>query len=48
MCTGRRLGHEGRAAEPMTCPPDAYDSGVGLMILGVGHEHVASWTISAV
>ncbi len=37
----------GLAVEPMTCPPDAYNSGTDLVRLEPGDEHVASWTISA-
>ncbi|MGW0804531.1 aldose 1-epimerase family protein [Nonomuraea sp. NPDC002799] len=47
VCTSRQLGYEGLAVEPMTCPPDAFNSGVDLVVLGPGEEHEASWTISA-
>jgi aldose 1-epimerase len=47
VCTSGQLGYEGIAVEPMTCPPDAFNSGDDLVVLGPGDEHVASWTISA-
>ncbi|NUP83091.1 MAG: aldose 1-epimerase family protein [Nonomuraea sp.] len=47
VCTSAQLGFEGVAVEPMTCPPDAFNSGTDLVVLRPGDEHVASWTISA-
>lgn len=41
------LDRTGLAVEPMTCPPDAFNSGVDLVVLEPGTSHVASWTISA-
>ncbi|KJQ55143.1 Aldose 1-epimerase [Microbacterium sp. SA39] len=38
----------GLAVEPMTCPPDAFNSGVDLVTLEPGASHVASWRIRAV
>jgi aldose 1-epimerase len=38
----------GLAVEPMTCPPDAFNSGTDLIVLEPGASHTASWTISAV
>lgn len=38
----------GLAVEPMTCAPDAFNSGDGLVVLAPGGEHAASWTIRAV
>lgn len=40
----------GLAVEPMTCAPDAFNSGVerGLVVLAPGAAHTASWTVSAV
>ena len=38
----------GLAVEPMTCPPDAFNSGVDLVTLEAGDEYAASWRISAV
>lgn len=35
----------GLAVEPMTCPPDAYNSEVDLLRLEPGDVHEASWTI---
>nr|BFF13037.1 hypothetical protein GCM10025699_43400 [Microbacterium flavescens] len=38
----------GLAVEPMTCPPDAFTSGIDLVRLAPGESHEASWTISAI
>lgn len=38
----------GLAVEPMTCPPDAFNSGTDLVVLEPTAEHVAEWTILAV
>ncbi|MGF3056204.1 aldose 1-epimerase family protein [Microbacterium sp. YY-01] len=35
----------GLAVEPMTCPPDAFNSGTDLIIIEPGEEHAASWRI---
>lgn len=35
----------GLAVEPMTCPPDAFTSGVDLVVLDPGAVHTASWRI---
>ncbi|WP_246266631.1 aldose 1-epimerase family protein [Nonomuraea typhae] len=48
VCTGAQFGYEGVAVEPMTCPPDAFNSGAGLVVLQPGERHEASWTIGAV
>ncbi|GLW06641.1 galactose mutarotase [Microtetraspora sp. NBRC 13810] len=48
VCTGDGLGHAGIAVEPMTCPPDAFNSGTDLVVLYPGDKHEASWTISVV
>lgn len=47
VCTGTGLGHRGLAVEPMTCPPDAFNSGADLIVLQPGDEHEAAWTIAA-
>ncbi len=36
----------GLAVEPMTCPPDAFRSGIDVVRLQPGATHSASWTIS--
>jgi aldose 1-epimerase len=36
----------GMAVEPMTCAPNAFQSGDGLIILEPGASHVANWGIS--
>ncbi|MGN6743124.1 MAG: aldose 1-epimerase family protein [Amnibacterium sp.] len=38
----------GLAAEPMTCPPDAFHSGTDLVVLQPGDAHEAAWRIDAV
>ncbi len=38
----------GLAVEPMSCPPDAFNSGTDLVILAPGEHHEAEWVISAV
>lgn len=38
----------GLAVEPMSCPPNAFNSGVDLIRLDPGESHEASWSISAV
>ncbi|UKA49504.1 aldose 1-epimerase family protein [Arthrobacter sp. FW305-123] len=38
-------GRLGLAVEPMTCPPDAFNSGTDLIRLEPGAEHTASWSI---
>jgi aldose 1-epimerase len=35
----------GLAVEPMTCPPDAFNSGQDLVRLEAGATHTASWSI---
>lgn len=37
----------GLAVEPMTCAPDAFNSGAGLVVIEPSGEHTASWTIRA-
>lgn len=39
------VGRRGLAVEPMTCPPDAFNSGTDLIALEPGASHAASWTI---
>ncbi|PSL04685.1 aldose 1-epimerase [Haloactinopolyspora alba] len=49
--TGDRPGEAahraGMAVEPMTCPPDAFNSGTDVVALAPGASHQATWTISA-
>ena len=42
------LDRLGLAVEPMTCPPDAYNSGTDLIVLEPGAAATASWTIRAI
>jgi aldose 1-epimerase len=37
----------GLAVEPMTCPPDAFNTGTDLIVLEPDEQHTASWTIFA-
>ncbi|MFI6795781.1 aldose 1-epimerase family protein [Streptosporangium canum] len=48
VCTGTGLGHSGLAVEPMTCPPDAFNSGTDLIVLQPGDKIETSWTISPI
>lgn len=41
------LSRIGMAVEPMSCPPDAFNSGQDLIILPLHGRHEASWTITA-
>lgn len=38
----------GLALEPMSCPPDSFNSGTDLVVLEPGEEHTAEWTLRAV
>jgi aldose 1-epimerase len=42
------LHRSGLAVEPMTCPPDAFNSGQDLVRLAPGETHSASWTLAAI
>ena len=42
------LDRLGLAVEPMTCPPDAFTSGVDLVRLAPGESHTAAWTLAAI
>lgn len=42
---GSRIG---LAVEPMTCPPDAFNSGIDLITLAPGSSSSASWTFTAI
>ena len=37
----------GVAVEPMTCPPDAFNTGEGLVRLEPGQSHTATWGITS-
>ena len=41
------LNRAGLAVEPMTCPPDAFNSGTDVVVLDGDRRHTASWTIAA-
>ena len=41
------LNRLGLAVEPMTCPPDAFNSGTDLTVLEPGASAAASWTVRA-
>jgi aldose 1-epimerase len=42
-----RLRRRGVAVEPMTCPPDAFNTGVDLIVLDPGEEFTGVWRIRA-
>jgi len=42
------LNRVGLAVEPMTCPPDAFNSGDDLLLIEPGESASASWTIAAI
>lgn len=42
------LNRTGLAVEPMTCPPDAFNTGQDVIRLAPGASHAASWIIGAV
>lgn len=42
--SGHRIG---LAVEPMTCPPDAFNSGTDLVVLEPARTHQTTWTIAA-
>ncbi|WP_366518101.1 hypothetical protein [uncultured Georgenia sp.] len=46
--TGELVGRRGVAVEPMTCPPDAFNSGVDLVELAPGEQHTLTFRIDAV
>ncbi|WP_326821951.1 aldose 1-epimerase family protein [Streptosporangium sp. NBC_01756] len=48
VCTGTVLDFRGLAVEPMTCPPDAFNSGTDLIVLQPGDKVETSWTISPI
>lgn len=41
------ISRRGLAVEPMTCPPDAFNSGTDLIHLEPNQQHAAAWFISA-
>jgi aldose 1-epimerase len=43
----KRLHRRGVAVEPMTCPPDAFNSGADLLVLEPGEEFTGVWQIRA-
>ncbi|HHD7476590.1 TPA: aldose-1-epimerase [Klebsiella oxytoca] len=45
--SGEKLERLGLAAEPMTCPPDAFNSGIGLISLAPGEMHRLHFLIGA-
>jgi aldose 1-epimerase len=42
------VNRAGLAVEPMTCPPDAFNSGTDVIVLEPGESTSASWTIAAI
>jgi aldose 1-epimerase len=52
VCTGDdperpALHRAGVAVEPMTCPPDAFNTGIDLIVLEPGASTTATWILSA-
>ncbi len=45
--SGELLGRKGVAVEPMTCPPNAFNSGIDVIVLGPGEETTFTASISA-
>lgn len=45
--SGELVGRRGVAVEPMTCPPDAFNSGTDLVELAPGEEHTLELRIDA-
>ncbi|ENF6041228.1 aldose-1-epimerase [Citrobacter amalonaticus] len=45
--TGEKLARRGLAVEPMTCPPDAFNSGTGLIYLAPGETHQMHFLIGS-
>jgi aldose 1-epimerase len=47
LYSGELRGRKGLAVEPMTCPPDAFNSGQDLVVLEPGQSHTLAFTIHA-
>lgn len=45
--TGDSLDRIGVAVEPMTCPPNAFNSGTDVIVLAPGESHTLTFTIAA-
>lgn len=45
--TGEKLARRGLAVEPMTCPPDAFNSGISLIHLAPGETHQMHFLIGS-
>ncbi|MFE6158763.1 aldose 1-epimerase family protein [Streptomyces sp. NPDC056486] len=45
LYTADHFGRTGLAVEPMTCPPDAFNSGHDLIVLAPGEQRSAAWGI---
>ena len=45
---GDNSGRSCLAVEPMSCPPDAFNSGTNLVMLSPGEEHLMNWRIEAI
>ncbi|WP_103063815.1 aldose-1-epimerase [Actinomyces qiguomingii] len=43
--SGEHLGRRGVAVEPMTCPPDAFNTGQDLILLPTGQSHCFTWRL---
>lgn len=47
LYSGELRGRKGLAVEPMTCPPDAFNSGQDLVVLEPGQSHTLTYRIHA-
>jgi aldose 1-epimerase len=47
LYSGELRSRKGLAVEPMSCPPDAFNSGQDLIVLAPGQAHVMSYRIQA-
>lgn len=45
--SGEEIGRRGVAVEPMTCPPDAFNSGTDLIELAAGDTHTLNFRLDA-
>ncbi|MFN8047215.1 MAG: aldose-1-epimerase [Ancrocorticia sp.] len=48
LYSGEEIGRQGLAIEPMTCAPNAFNNGLGLIWLAPGEEHTFSYSVAAV
>lgn len=46
--SGEHLGRRGAAIEPMTCAPDAFNSGDRVIVLAPGDSHTFTWSVRGI